>query len=270
MPSPNMSPISPVSLPSYKKPPINEVVCGLRFNTPGELKIPHIGLLWDKFRTDYPRIEHASPIVSAKGEFLIDPVTGLPLHRVWFINESDDQLIQFQFDRLYFNWRRRQGDYPRYSYVIEHFEKVLNIVENFFIEFNLGDITPIEYELSYINHIPKGEGWNTIDDLSRIFSDFVWVKKAERFLPNPLNFGWKTEFPLPEKMGRLAITLKQAIRTEDRVPLFILELNSRGFLDEATNKKDFHKWFDVAHEWIVKGFTDITTPEIHSIWEREV
>lgn len=268
MPIPSISQISSVTLPSYKNPPVNEVVCGLRFHTPDKLRIPHVGLLWNKFRADYPRVQHAPPIASVKGELQIDQDTGMPIPRVWFINESDDQLVQFQFDRVYFNWRRKQREYPRYPHVIKQFESVLNTIENFFKEFELGDLNPIEYELSYINHIPKGEGWDTIDDLSRVFSDFVWVQKKERFLPNPANVAWKTEFPLPGKMGRLAVTLNQAIRTNDKVPLFVLELNARG-LDESADKKDFRKWFDVAHEWIVRGFTDITTPEVHRIWERE-
>lgn len=268
MHSSSISQISSAVLPSYKKPPVNEVVCGLRFQTPGNLRLPHIGLLWNKFRTDYPRIEHAPPIVSAKGEFLIDPATGLPIQRVWFINESDDQLIQFQFDRFYFNWRRRQSDYPRYPHVIKQFERILNIIESFFNELEIGDLNPIEYELSYINHILKGEGWNTIEDLPKIFSDFIWERKTGRFLPNPSGIAWKTEFHLPEKMGRLVITLNQATRIEDKVPLFVFELKANGF-DEPVDKKAFRKWFDVAHEWIVRGFTDITTPEIHQIWERE-
>lgn len=264
----NKTQILSVSIPSYKKPPINEVVCGLRFHTTDKLRIPHIGLFWNKFRTDYPRIQHAPPIVSVKGGLQIDQETGMPIPRVWFINESDDQLIQFQFDRFYFNWRRRQSDYPRYSHVIKQFGSILATIESFFKEFELGDLNPIEYELSYINHILKGEEWNTIEDLPKIFSDFVWGQRAERFLPNPLNLAWKTEFPLPEKMGRLVVTLNQSVRIDDKVPIFVLELNASG-LNESADKKDFHKWFDVAHEWIVRGFTDITTPEAHQIWERE-
>jgi hypothetical protein len=86
------------TLPSYKNPPVNEVVCGLRFDTPEKLRIPHIGFLWDKFRADYPIIQHAPPIAiaSAKGEILVDQAIGMPLPRVWFINKSDDQLVQFQ------------------------------------------------------------------------------------------------------------------------------------------------------------------------------
>jgi uncharacterized protein (TIGR04255 family) len=256
-------------LPSYKKPPVNEVVCGMRFHTPERLRIPHVGLLWGKFREDYPNIQHASPIAAASGELLIDVTTGLPFQRIWFINESDDQLIQFQFDRFYFNWRRRQNLYPRYPHVIRNFESVLNTVSNFFDEFDLGEFKPIESELSYINHIPKGQGWNTIEDLPKIFSDFLWRQATGRFLPNPSSVAWQTSFLLPEKKGRLIVSLKQATRTEDKTPLFVLELKAIG-LGESTSREAIRGWFDMAHGWIVRGFTDLTTPEVQGVfWERE-
>ncbi len=254
--------------PSYKNPPVNEVVCGMRFHTPDKLRIPHIGLLWEKFHTDYPIIQHAPPITSVKGEMLVDAATGMPLPRVWFINKSDDQLVQFQFDRFYFNWRRRQNDYPRYDHVIKNFESVMNNITIFFDEFEFGELTPIEYELSYINHISKGQGWNTVDDLPKIFSDYAWEKTKKRFLPKPEKVAWQKEFLLPEDKGHLIVSLKQAIRTEDKAPLLVLELKTRG-INESAVKDRMREWFDLAHEWIVRGFTDLTTPEIQKIWERE-
>ena len=256
------------SLPSYKNPPVNEVVCGIRFRTPDKLRIPHIGILWEKFQADYPVIQHAPPIASAKGELKIDSATGVPIPRVWFINKSDDQLVQFQLDRFYYNWRRRQSEYPRYSHVIKNFESVMNNIVNFFNEFEFGELEPIECELTYINHIPKGEGWNTINDLPRIFSDFVWNHRDGRFLPNPQKVAWHAEFLLPEEKGRLIVSLKHAIRTEGKVPLLVLELKTIG-IDESARKEGIREWFDLAREWIVRGFTDSTTPEIQKIWERE-
>lgn len=258
-----------VPLPSFKKPPINEVVCGVRFFPPDNFRVPHIGLLWEKFRPYYPVIQHAPPLVSAKGEIAIDKTLGVPLPRIWFINKEDDQLIQFQIDRIYFNWRRRKNDYPRYSYVIKHFENLWDIVVNLFNEFNLGNFNPIECELTYVNHIPKGEGWNTIKDLSKIFNVFTWNHVTERFLQEPENVAWQTNFKLPENKGSLTISLKQAIRTEDQVPLFVLELTARGPA-ESNNKDTILKWFDLAHEWIVLSFVDLTTQEVQTkVWERE-
>jgi uncharacterized protein (TIGR04255 family) len=255
-------------LPSFKKPPVNEVVCGMLFHTLEKLRIPHIGLLWDKFRRDYPIIHHAPPIASTKGELLVDSSTSLPIPRVWFIKKSDDQLVQFQFDRFYFNWRRRQNDYPRYSNVIKNFEKTHDIIMKFFNEFEIGKLEPIECELSYINHIPKDQVWNTIDDTVKIFPDFVWRQISGRFLSNPEKVTWQSSYPLQKAKGNLNVSLKQAIRNEDKVPLLILELTARG-IGESTNKDGIREWFDVAHEYIVRGFVDLTTPEVQKVWERE-
>ncbi|MBI5902076.1 MAG: TIGR04255 family protein [Deltaproteobacteria bacterium] len=262
--SPSLSP-----LPSYKKPPVDEVVCGVRFLTPEQFRIPHIGLLWDKFRSDYPIIQHAPPLVSAQGEIIIDAQSGIPVPRIWLINKSDDQLVQFQVDRFYFNWRRRKDTYPRYTYVISKFENVWDTIIKFFNEFEFGEFKPIECELSYTNHIPKGEGWNTINDIPKIFSDFVWNQVPGRFLPNPENVAWQSKFALPANKGHLTVNLKQAVRAEDKVPLFVFELTAR-WQCESNDKKVIREWFDVAHEWIVRGFTDITSSDIQrTIWERE-
>ncbi|MBN2286957.1 MAG: TIGR04255 family protein [Tissierellales bacterium] len=240
----------------------------MRFNSPDNLRIIHFGLLWDKFRKEYPNIQHAPPIATAKGEILLDKAIGMPLPRVWFINKHDDQLIQFQVDRFYFNWRKKQRNYPRYDHIIKNFEMTMNTIEIFFSEFKLGDLKPIEYELSYINHIPKGQEWNEFDDISRIFSDFLWGKRQDRFLPIPQNIAWNTRFALPEQKGHLIVNLKKATKIDDEEPLLVFELKTLSN-SELTNKESIREWFNLAHEWIVRGFTDLTTSQIQKIWERE-
>jgi len=260
---------SPNALPSYSKPPVNEVVCGMIFQIPENLRIPHIGLLWNKLRAEYPIIQHAVPIASSKGELLIDITTGLPIQRVWFISKTEDQLVQFQFDRFYFNWRRKQGEYPRYPFVIQHFENVLKIAEDFFTEFELGKLIPVEYELSYINQILQGEGWNTACDFSKIFSHFIWNPSSDHFLSDPESMAWKVKFPIKDDMGSMLVSLRQTTRADDKKPVLVMELKAKGISKSAENN-DMRKWFDVAHEWIVRGFTDLTTHEAHKIWGREV
>lgn len=252
-------------LPSYRNPPVNEVVCGMRIRPIDKLLIPHIGLIWNKFKSDYPNIQHAKVLSSPKGEIPIDKVSGLPIPRVWFINSSEDQLIQFQIDRFYFNWRKRKDDYPRYKHVISNFEKAYGIIGAFLDEFNLGELEPLEYELSYINHIPKGDGWETLDDLSNVFSDFTWKKVNSSFLPSPEEFSWEAQFPLPEQKGVLSTIFKKGIRAEDELPVLVCQLKAIGFDNNDTARN----WFDLAHKWIVQGFTEITTKKMHKIWGIE-
>lgn len=258
---------SPDPLPSYKQPPVDEVVCGFRFEPLPQLKVPHIGLLWEKFRQEYPVLQHAIPIVTGTS-LPVDETTGVPLPRIWFISKADNELVQFQLDRFYYNWRQRGDDYPRYPSIIKKFEKAKSQLDAFTNELELGRITPVECELTYINHIPIGKGWESIDDLPKVIRGFTWQKKKGDFLPNPANVAWQVRFELPDGKGSLDVKLNQAKKV-DGVRGLVLELAAKGFGEEKTGKA-IRDWFDLAHEWIVRGFTDLTAKEMQeNIWKRE-
>jgi uncharacterized protein (TIGR04255 family) len=227
-----------------------------------------VGLLWNKFREKYPRIQHAAPLADKPDQILVDTATGAPLPRVWFVNEQDEQLIQFQPDRIYFNWRRRQGEYPRYESVIRNFEEVLDTVEAFFKESGLGDFTPVECELTYVNNISRRNEKAPVEDLRRVFRDFSWYEDS-RFLPMPTNVAWNWRFALQEKKGYLIVSLKEGTLKENNVPLFIFNLTAKG-IGQSKDRAGIREWFDVAHVWIVCGFTDLTTETIQKEeWEME-
>lgn len=256
--------------PSYGTPPVIEVVCGIRFTKIESLKVPHFGLFWQKVRDEYPICEHAIPLLSPEGPRTILEADNL-LPRVWLINEKKNGLIQLQSDRFLYNWRRMHEDevYPRYRTVIEAFKINLKIFEEFIEKENLGSVNPIECELTYINHIPKGEGWESVAGIHELLPDLDWRSGNGRFLPEPDVLGWQALFSLPEDAGRLHVKLEQKIRKIDNFPLLSLEISARGLgVDKSLN--DIWKWFELAHEWIVFGFTDLTGQEIQKeIWGRK-
>jgi uncharacterized protein (TIGR04255 family) len=259
---------SPEPLPSYKQPPVDEVVCGFTFEPLCDLKIPHIGLLWQKLRNEYPKVQHAAPI-ARDSSLLVDDATKLPLPRIWFISKSDNELIQFQLDRFYYNWRHRGDNYPRYQAIVQKFQKATTDLEAFATESMVASIKPLECELTYINHIPKGRGWENIEDLTKLFRDLKWEKQKHQFLPAPRHVAWQVRFEFPEGKGWLNVKLNQGTRKADGVPIFILELSAKG-LGEEKSPKAMRAWFDMAHEWIVRGFTDLTaTTAQEAIWNRE-
>lgn len=260
-------------LPSYKSPPVIEVVCGINFNKIKDFKAAHFGLFWQKLRSDYPKCQHASPLgfPPKPPDLDVDPEFPFPLPRIWFINEKENGLIQLQNDRFLYNWRKILPDevYPRYRMVISDFKTNLNIFKTFLEEEGLGSISPIECELTYVNHIPKGEGWESAGDIHDVLSDLGWRSDVERFLPEPRNLGWRASFVLPEDGGRLNVQLEQKIRQFDKKPLFVLKLIARGLGADKTEDAIWN-WFDLAHKWIVCGFTDLTNTKIQTeIWQRE-
>jgi len=255
-------------LPDYKNPPVTEVVCGLVFNKIDAFRAPHLGLFWQKVREEFPTCQHAQPL-----GFPSEP-SGLmsewPLPRVWFIDEGKNKLIQLQGDRYFYNWRKMHRDepYPRYIQIIEAFKTNLEKLKQFFAEEDLGSIVPTTCELTYINHIPRGEGWQTLAEINDIIPELSWRNKKGRFLPEPLHWGWETVFALPEDKGRLHVKLQHATRKMDKNPLFILEIAARG-LGGDKSLDSIWEWYEVAHQWIVKGFADLTGIKIQrDIWER--
>lgn len=257
--------------PSYKSPPINEVVCGCQFQPLERLKLHHIGTLWEQFKGEFPTVEHLLPFPREDGGLPIDSSTGFPWPRVWFINIIEDRLIQFQPDRFYFNWRKRneKTEYPRFEKIVGEFVHNFSVLEKFVADVGLGIIQPISWELNYINHIPVGEGWNAPQDFSKVFRDFCWQQNSERFLPHPKNLAWQAIFEIPEEKGELIAKLSHGKRKSDDTHLLILELAARGVGKDASSASR-DEWFNLAHTWIVKSFADLTTTEIQEkIWKRE-
>ena len=252
-------------LPDYKKPPVVEVVCGIAFEAIERFRAHHLGLFWQNVRDEFPACEHAVRLEFDQGS--LDLAKYLP--RVWFVSEKKDMLIQLQDDRFLFNWRRMQQEevYPRYNTIIEAFKTNLEIFQTFLEEQELGSINPKKCELTYVNHIPKGEGWASLNDINAVFRDFAWDSN-ERFLPPPLSLGGQVVFPLRKDKGRLHITLQHGARKPDRCPLLILQISARGLGADKSMDKVW-EWFEIAHEWIVCGFADLTGTTIQKeVWQR--
>lgn len=265
------------ALPEYENPPVAEVVCGVLFKNLSGLLAPYLGLLWEEFRQRYPTCEEAPPIIpaietfgdqpaSTKTEFVEIP----PLPRVWYVQEGGTGLVQVQRDRFLYNWRKMgPGDvYPRFERVFGEFDEHLRTFDSFVQTNRLGEVAHLQYELTYVNHVRQGEGWSTHADLGKVFADFAWRVKGQRFLPAPEHINWRTTFLLPSQCGRLHMTVRDAVHPDQGRSLYVFELTARG-MPGITSRENMREWFDMAHEWIVRGFTDLTDETTQlNVWGR--
>jgi len=272
------------NLPHFERPPVVEVAISLQFNPLEKLRSPHLGLLWERFRSeglpiteDHGELEPAFEELEAKGSPRVrvrlqtfDDAPPLP--RVWFLNEAKTELVQFQRDRLVVNWRQgaRPEPYPRYGSIIARFKLALDILQNFAATEKLGSITPTQGEVTYVNHILAGEGWSVHADIDKVIT-FWKSNYSEPYLPRPEDVSFQTRFLMTDKLGvplgRLHVELQSAYRSIDKHPIFVLNLNARG----APRSPDFEstfQLFDAEHEWIVRGFPSLTERKMHEIWRR--
>ncbi|SDG73015.1 TIGR04255 family protein [Pseudomonas benzenivorans] len=255
-------------LPSFKNPPISEVVCGCQFEQLNQLKVTHFGDLWERLRKEFPNVEHALPIAKGDGLPPEDPDTNLPWLRAWFINNTDSRLIQFQPDRFYYNWRKREQEqaYPRYPEIFSCFEQHFKIFSRFVADNHLGILNPKVWELTYTNHIPLDEAPGSQVEL---FREFYWERDPNRFLPAPENPAWAATFRLPDDAGTLVAKLGSGKIQGEGTKIQILELAVRGPVRDSSEDA-MKEWFDLAREWIVRGFADLTSKEAHQVWGREI
>src|SRR5205807_662628 len=86
--------------------------------------------------------------------------TPLPA-RFWFMNEARTTLVQVQQDRFVQNWRRGRPDerYPRYRTLLPSFVEHFRAFADFVAAEKVGEIIPNACEVTYVNPLPRGHGW---------------------------------------------------------------------------------------------------------------
>lgn len=233
--------------------PVVELVVGFHFNGT-ILSHQEIYSFYDSIKNDFPIIQEHPPIIidrqfeSAKGGLL-------PFYnaRKFFLNSTENKLIQIQLDKVFFNWRKtNDGDqYPHFDQVLKEF---IDIVQK---------LKPIE-ELA-----------KNIAQLEVTYLDHIWVDQFGRddFNPNDIfnlyNIksavnSMRSTFLIPDSEieGNISFDLKSGFDGARRRKLFVLETNCRGILKDKT----IEDWFDCAHRNIHNLFFEITTDNAKSIW----
>lgn len=267
------------SLPEFDRPPVVEVAISVQFDELAKFQPAYYGMLWERFRQQYPETDHQPPLGSvielfdAKGvphaSLSVEP--GMPAGRCWFLSADKLQLIQVQPDRFVVNWRKLDTDaiYPRYESLRDRFIRELEQFLDFVKQEHLGAFHPLQCELTYVNHLFIGQGWESRADLPNVLT--IWSgRTSDDYLPRLEEARLNWQYRMEENegpIGRLHVQLQPAIRTRDRLPLFALNLIGRG-APAADGLLGVVAFTDRAHEWIVRGFTALTTDRMHKIWGR--
>ena len=252
---------------TFDNPPIDEILCSIHFNSITGLQAGHLGLLWDKYRPDFSTTKDQNLLVPVSEEDLINR-DAPPLPRVWFEHKDENELIQMQFNRFAYNWRKRRPDdkYPGYEKFMENFEEYLSRFQDFLTEEQLGDFAPIQYELAYIDHILENEGWETINDLEKVFPSFISYKGQNMLPPNIREINYQMAFSLTDDSGGLQLSIRNARRLSD--DRHLLRVEFRAISNQPYS--EMRKWFDSAHEVILNVFVNLVSDEIQeNYWGRK-
>ena len=251
----------------YENPPIDEIVCGVRFDPIKTLQSGHFGILWQKFRPDFPKTEDQNLVGPISGEEIPNP-DKLPLPRVWFIHKNENELIQVQRNRFLHNWRKKrvEDEYPGYKRVVENFERYLSRFQGFLVEENLGELVAKEYELTYIDLIPQGRGWEKLGDLEKVFPNLLSLRRQGVLSADIRVVNWQTILGLPNDMGQLGVAIRSANRISDNQQIIHIEF--RALSNQPY--QPMQAWFEDTHNTIINLFSNLVSDEIQKkFWGRK-
>jgi uncharacterized protein (TIGR04255 family) len=269
-------------LPEFENPPVTEVALSVQFDKLEQIGTPQLGCIWQEFRDRFPKTEEHPPLEPAFEQFgpkVIGPhgvrlrlVSTPPCLRLWFLNESGSELVQVQHDRFVRNWRRNEeaAEYPRYSRLRDRFRTDFEAFCRLVEEQKWGSVAANQCEVTYLNIIPAGEGWEDRGDLGRVLTVFSARYTDER-LAKPEEATVDLQFVMSdeagEPVGRLHISASPMLLVSDSRPAIRLTLTARGG-PPGSGAEEVMAFFDRGHEAIVRGFASITTPEMHKVWKR--
>lgn len=260
-------------LPDFENPPAVETVMGVHFAPITGLQSPYFGLYWARIRGDYPRFEIQPPLMPAAGpDHLISQLRSpvdFPL-RSWFFNQDETRLIQVQNNAFLHNWRKTADGnrYLHYDDLRPHFERGWQEFRRFLEDEGLGLPTVSICEVTYVNHIDRGSGWETFADLSRVFPNWS-AETSGGVLPSPELVALNTSYPISGTNGHLQIVAQPVVRQHDTKETIQLTVTARCKPSSSLDK-DICVCLDEARSWVVKGFTDFTSQEMHKMWGRKI
>ncbi|MCA0910083.1 TIGR04255 family protein [Qipengyuania gaetbuli] len=264
-------------LPVYGSPPVVETSLGVQFEGLSEFQTLRVASLWERLRAEYPVLEEHDPLQPAFETFgprsSAINAPGLMLHtkpvqpRFFFISEKGDQLVQFQRDRLAFNWRKREGaeEYPRYESIRAKFEEAFAAIKEWAKEEGLGEPVPNQAEAIYVNFVPLEDANGEKCGLSYFFP---WLGGLIGMTEDGLfQFRRRLEDVNGDPVARLNFQLQYGT-DEESSRQARLHLHVRGRPNTNTFNEAL-KMIDAERAIIVRTFAEITSEEAGVIWERK-
>jgi uncharacterized protein (TIGR04255 family) len=258
------------TLPDYDNPPAQETWMAFAF-APLPWSVPHFGAFWSELREEYPTFEVHPPIGEFNFEFKVmaaDAIVDVPV-RCWFKNDQSNRLIQVQRNRFFHNWRRPNpaAPYLHYSELRPVFEREWGRFCDFAKRYEIGVPNVLSCEVAYVNHLDRGVGWDSFSDLSTIFpstGDFG----GKAFLSKPETISANISYVMPLNEGRLHVVIQPAIRQKDGKEIIQLAITGRC-RPASSDASELMRCLDSCREWVVRGFDDFTSPEMHKIWRKK-
>lgn len=266
-----------MELAAFKKPPLNELVIGVQFEKLPEFPLPEYQKIWDVIggAKEYPLLENQPRLLAGlqNGEPLEFNPTQVIMPRVWFSTADSCHLLQYQSDRIHFNWRAGENysTYPRYEPICEkfllHYQQINNLIQDRFSR----SLNPTTLEMSYTNLIPK-EDVGDFDNLDSLLNQSFWKPNALQYANKMQGFQCAYRVSVDDYYAALNVNISTVINPNTGEQFFRIDLNVQGKCIEEYSEgvEGLKRWYDGIRIVIVDSFDKMTTENMHQKWGRYV
>lgn len=258
-------------------PPVVETVFSVQFVSLPKFTLAHAGWYWKKYLdASWTVVEQAAPIADQferfDGEmweqripFQLRPASAPD--RLQIRREDDQRMIQLQATRFVYNWKKGSVPYASYDTLRPEFDQEFQRFSSFAMDAGLGTLDPNQWEITYVNHIPNGQIWNTPQDWPKIIRGFM-IPQADGPGASLGGFDGEWHIILPAQRGRLHVSIHHArIGSAAGPEVLDLRLTARGPIDEQRGWT-IDNGLSIGHRSIVDTFSSVTTEEAQLVWKR--
>jgi uncharacterized protein (TIGR04255 family) len=265
------------SLPTFDNPPVIETIIGAQFVPLLDFTSAHFGWYWKQYLDSSWVKTLEAPALPDQFEKFGEQKSGggVPQFqfqtiaepdRLQIISDKDDRVIQIQRSRFIYNWRKREGGYPTFKRTYPEFLKAFSLFRRFASEASLGEVAVNQWEVTYVNHIPKGTLWESPSDWPKIFPKLF----PSVFVNNELEFeglGSQWRFEITPAKGRLHAVINHAKLEEGGDERLVLQLTARGPVQSKKEGLDLESGITLGHRVVVCAFADMASPAARSHWK---
>jgi uncharacterized protein (TIGR04255 family) len=265
--------------PHFDHPPVVETVLGVQFSPLAKFTNGHLGWYWKRYLGEEWSKSSDAPALPDQFETFDEQSrwsnTGLQLivepaakpARLQVSNEGGGRMIQVQASRFLYNWQRRAAVYPSYDKMRGEFDRLFADFRRFTTDAGLGDVVPNQWELTYVDHIPRGMLWNSPADWDKVLPGIFAPRWA--FLGTRLeSVGSEWHCEIEPRRGRLHIVLQHVRAGSASGPEVLqLQTTARGPVRKEQGW-DLDSGLRLGHDVIINAFLEMTSPQAQQAWGR--
>lgn len=264
--------------PTFIHPPIVELVIGAQFSPLVTLTSGHFGLFWKELGGDWvepgdgPTIEDQFELFDRPRWSALSRVSMKiePLRfpgRFTLGNRAKDRLLQIQATRFHLNWKKQEGDYPRYLTLVAEFEEIFARFRTFAASNGLAALALNQWELTYVDAFPHGEDWGTPADWAEVLPGLFGKLFKKDGLDIELEHrAAEWSYEIRPKRGRLHIAARPG--RFGKQDALIVEITARGGLGKG-GAANLREGLDLGHRTAVDAFLQIVSEETQNKWGKK-